>query len=166
MGHDRSFLWCRPGHLRPSGLSGGTSAIRAYDQACPIDGHNTKAPVQTASWCSKATRYRSLERAKRTRESTRQRGAYPQSFHPTMRELRITPFLLRLAPVLGPQAQQSLCWSLGSYEGNNRTHCLRLFAVKSVRGIHASSINGYRKISRRTYCSITGPSPILRASQG
>src|SRR5215510_12557143 len=33
-------------------------------------------------------------------------------------------------------------------------------------GIHLSSIEGYRKISPRTYCSATSPSPILRASQG
>ena len=39
-----------------------------YDQACLMDGHNTTSPGQTALWCAKATRDRSLERAKRTRE--------------------------------------------------------------------------------------------------
>jgi hypothetical protein len=33
-------------------------------------------------------------------------------------------------------------------------------------GIHASSIDGYRKIYPMTYCSINGLLPILRASQG
>jgi hypothetical protein len=55
-----------------------------------MDGHNTTSPVQPVSGCSQAIRDRFLERAQRACARLRPRGAYPQSFHPTMRRLRIT----------------------------------------------------------------------------
>jgi hypothetical protein len=51
--------------------------MRAYDQACLMDGHNTKSPGQTVSWCSKTKRYRAMERQKRNREIPRKKGSTP-----------------------------------------------------------------------------------------
>jgi|RhiMetStandDraft_8_1073273.scaffolds.fasta_scaffold183582_1 hypothetical protein len=49
--------------------------MRVYDQACLMDGHNTKSPGQTVSWYSTTKRYRPMEPHKRTREIPRQKGS-------------------------------------------------------------------------------------------
>ena len=86
--------------------------MRAYDQACLMDGHNTTSPGQTALWCSRAQRSRSMERLKRTRERTRQRREYPQSFHHVMRGLRTPrPMLTCLWAPAGVHVAQTSCQS-------------------------------------------------------
>ena len=51
--------------------------MRAYNQSMPDERPQHHISGQTALWCSRAQRYRSMERSKRTRERTRQRWEYP-----------------------------------------------------------------------------------------
>src|ERR1700751_4661464 len=65
---------------------------------------------------------------------------------------------------LGSRILHSL-WLIEVDPHRGRVHFITT-AVRSAGGIHTVSIDGYRKISPRTYCPLTDLPPTLRAAQG